>query len=382
MTKQEFLSSFNFKSERDQSLTERAYETLMGNIYEEDTYLWSPYKCASPCKSKFFGIWNWDSAFHAIGFSRWSAELARDSILGFFKFQEENGTLPDVAFTDNTVVRGFSKPPVFPWACKIVYERTGSKDKEFLKEMYPKLAKNINWWENARCKNGLFSYNADEDPKSADYLVHVMFESGWDNAVRWDNGITNLWALDLNCFMVDAYRALAFIAGQLGLSDDYKVWSDKEQKLVNLINEKMWDDENGYYGDTYIETGKVSSVFSPASFMPLYINISSEDRAAKMAKIAEVSFEGRMPTVSFDNPKYSNDYWRGPTWLNVAYFAAKGLKNYNFPVADAIKEWILTVCDSNKGGIYENYNSRTGEGLYCDKFCWSSVFIIEFIMNW
>ena len=84
---------------------------------------------------------------------------------------------------------------------------------------------------------------------------------------------------------------------------------------------------------------------------------------------------------SFDNPQYSSDYWRGPTWLNVAYFAAKGHKNYNFYVADKIKENILDMCYQNKDGIYENYDSITGRGLCCNHFSWSCVFIIEFILG-
>ena len=100
-----------------------------------------------------------------------------------------------------------------------------------------------------------------------------------------------------------------------------------------------------------------------------------------MRMIAENYFKDKMPTVSYDNPGYSNDYWRGPTWLNVAYFAAKGLKNYGFEVADRIKENILNMCFDEKGGIFENYDSITGKGLCCDHFSWSSVFIIEFILN-
>ena len=61
-----------------------------------------------------------------------------------------------------------------------------------------------------------------------------------------------------------------------------------------------------------------------------------------------------MPTVSYDNPNYSTNYWRGPTWLNVAYFAAKGLKNYHFDdTADKIRipflnGWKVTVTKFTK----------------------------------
>ena len=100
-----------------------------------------------------------------------------------------------------------------------------------------------------------------------------------------------------------------------------------------------------------------------------------------MAEIAKTRFEGKMPTVSFDNPAYSLDYWRGPTWLNVAYFAAKGLKNYGFAVADQIKASILSMCAKDKEHIYENYDAKAEKGQYCNHFSWSCVFIIEFILN-
>jgi neutral trehalase len=115
--------------------------------------------------------------------------------------------------------------------------------------------------------------------------------------------------------------------------------------------------------------------------MPLYICIATEERANRMKNVAVENFKYKMPTVPFDRPEYSNDYWRGPTWLNVAYFAAKGLRNYGFDMADKIKESILDMCHSEKRGIFENYDSVTGRGLCCDHFSWSCVFINEFILN-
>ena len=100
-----------------------------------------------------------------------------------------------------------------------------------------------------------------------------------------------------------------------------------------------------------------------------------------MGELAQKRFNSKMPTVSFDDPGYSNDYWRGPTWLNVAYFAAKGLHDYGLAVGNEIKESILDMCHNEKDGIFENYDSKTGEGLCCDHFSWSSVFIVEFILN-
>lgn len=366
-------------NDRDKELAKRAYCTLMGNVYPNEGFLWSPYRCITPGKNNFHGIWNWDSAFHAVGVSRWDIQLAKESILGFLQFQREDGLLPDVIWENGEIVSTFSKPPVFAWAAEIVYKR--DKNIDFIKEIYPKLVRNMDYWLKNRCYDGLFFYDAD-NKQTKDYLTRVKYESGWDNSVRWDKGITEYWAIDLNCFMVMSYRSLSFMAAELDLKDDCKKWKKKEIILSELINNKMWDSEKGYYADTNKFTGEVSDVLSPASFMPLYIRIATKEQAKCMEIVEQENFKCKMPTVPFDNPEYSNDYWRGPTWLNVAYFAAKGLKNYGFDVADKIKESILNMCFDEKDGIYENYDSMTGKGLYCDHFSWSCVFILEFILNW
>lgn len=378
MTREEWKVFSEKFGERDSELLMRTYDTLMGNVYEDNGYLWSPYRCVTPGKTTFPGIWNWDSAFHAIGISRWDTELAKESILGFIQFQKENGIFPDLVYENGEVISSYTKPPVFAWATEILYKRTN--DKAFIEEVYPKLCFNEEFWRNYRCYEGLFFYDAD-DKEADDYITRVRYESGWDNSVRWDDGITEYWAIDLNCFMVMFYRSLSYLANELGLSDDVSKWNKREEELVSLINEKMWDNENKYYADTNRFTSKVSSALSPASFMPLFVEIASTEQAEAMAEIATNVFKEKMPTVPVESDAYSNDYWRGPTWLNVAYFAAKGLKNYNLPVADRIKENILNMCHNEKGGIYENYDSVTGKGLYCDHFSWSSVFINEFILN-
>ena len=371
----EFLGQF---SERDSELLLRTYDVLMNNVYESGNYLWMPYRCISPGKETFQGIWNWDSAFHSVGVSRYDYQLAKEGVLGFLKFQKENGFLPDCIFEDGTIVESCSKPPVFAWAAQEMYKREG--DLDFLKEIYPKLSRNVDFWENERLYNGLFFYDAS-NKESETYLTYAKYESGWDNSVRWDNGITNHWPIDLNCYMVMFYRSMSFFANELGIIADAEKWGRKHKELSELINQKMWNGENRYYADVNRFTGEYSTVLSPASFMPLYIDIATVERADAMRIIAEDKFNYKMPTVSFDNPQYSNDYWRGPTWLNVAYFAAKGLKNYKFEVADKIKDNILNMCYNEKNGIYENYDSVTGKGLCCDHFSWSCVFITEFILN-
>lgn len=384
LSKQEWLNVEMQNNETENHLLNLAYNILMSNVYEPEGYPWSPYRCISPARNlpgfagSFTGVWNWDSAFHAVGVSRWDTALAREALLGFMQFQKDNGLFPDVIFENGKLVDQFSKPPLLGWACEIVYKR--DKSIEFLQKVYPMLVKNETYWVKNRMTGGLLHYDS-EDKGSKNYEVNVRYESGWDNSVRWDKNIVDMWAIDLNCFMVMNYRALGYMANELSLPEEARMWSDKAEQMSMLINERLWDERNGWYSDANSLTREISDVLSPASFMPLYIGIASKDQACAMAEIAESKFEGKMPTVSFDNPEYSLDYWRGPTWLNVAYFAAKGLKNYDFAVADKIRASVLSMCAKDKEHIYENYDAKAEKGQYCNHFSWSCVFIIEFILN-
>ena len=367
----------------EQALLDRAYQTLMGNLYEKEGCPWSPYRLFSPGRPRFPGVWNWDTAFHSMGVSRWDPALAREGILGFLRFQGEDGILPDVIFEDGRVVAAYSKPPVFGWAAELVYKR--EPNRAFLEEVYPKLVKNEQWWREQRCCDGLFYYDSADKGEPL-YEKHIRYESGWDNSVRWDSFIGDQWPIDLNCFMILFYRALGFFALELGRSAEE--WAARERELTELVNTRLW---NGtYYADAHRFSGAISAVLTPASFMPLFAGIASQEQAEKMAVIAAdpQKFNGHMPTVAYDAPGYELEYWRGPVWLNVAYFAAKGLKNYGFPVADTIRKNILTLVEEEKRGIFENYDSRTNRGLdkahriRCANFSWSAVFIIEFILGW
>lgn len=375
-----------YVSERDNELLDRCIATLIKNIPTDPNLPWYPKRCVVPAIPRLYGIWNWDTAFHAVGLSHFDTEIARENIVTFMQYQNENGMPPDVVWARNgEVVRDFSKPPVMPWAAQKVCEV--EEDIDFIKEVYPKFIRWEKFLTDNRQDRGLFYYDVtqpkDRTLTDEEYKLWLGYDTGWDNAVRWDNGVANLYTIDLNCYMVMYYRAMSYLATKLQINQDVLMWNKKEKELIELINEKLWDDDNKYYVDVDRFTGEKSRVLSPASFMPLYIEIASKERADYMNKLAsdKNKFFPGMPTVAYDDPEYSQGYWRGLTWLNVAYFAAKGLKNYGYDTADKIKDYILDMVSEIKTGIYENYDSLNREGRNSDYFSWSAVFIIEFILN-
>ncbi len=372
-------------SEREKNLLGRAYDTLAGNTMDSGSEPWAPYRCISPWVGNHVssGIWNWDSAFHAMACAYFDTDQAKDCLQGFMQYQLPNGMFPDVVFSTGEVVDGFTKPPVLPWSAYTVYEKCG--DKEFLSKCYRRFIDNEAFWVNERKHGDLFHYSSqgtDEEIAKNDYL-HARYESGWDNSPRWDAPVVDYWPIDLNCFMVTFYRSMKKIADVL--SADGTTWSEKEAALTSSILEKLYDKEQACFVDRNFKTGEFSKVITPASFMPLFINIATKEQAEAMHHIGSdpVRFYPGMPSVSYDDPTYSTGYWRGPTWLNIAYFAAKGMKQYGYlDTANGIREFILSMVEDNADGIYENYNSKTREGMYWHSFSWSACFVIEFILNW
>lgn len=366
-------------SVRDAGLLERASGLLEDNILREGEYPWGELHGIVPSRSTYAGVWNWDSAWHAMAVSRWDSELAYEQCELFFATQQDDGMLIDVQYADGRIGNGASKPPVFPWAFCVVYRK--NPDRKRLKKAYEVYTKMEGYWVAKRKTGPLFHYDAAYDDGHVD--MYAKCESGWDTSVRFDEGVTNLWAIDLNCYMITVYRSLAFMAEELG--ERALLWKTKEAELTEAVKTYLWDEEMGIYTDAYSDTKKRSRVLSPASFMPLFIRIASNEQAERMAKLCSdrEKFYPGMPTVSYDDPCYQQaDYWRGPTWINTAYFALKGLKDYGFTeLADRMRQTILDWCAEEKEYIFEYYDSRTGKGLGAKNFGWSAAFIIEFILN-
>lgn len=384
LTKDEWLTSVKDKvSPRNLNLLSRAYDTLAANTVSGPDTPWAPYRCISPWIKFDTGIWNWDTAFHAMATSYFDTELAKDCLRGFMKFQKPDGMFPDVVYLSGSRVEDLTKPPVLPWAALTVYKHDG--DKDFLRECYPRFVANEKFWVTRRKYNGLFHYSSEGTPEEVakNNYLHARYESGWDNSPRWDSPVVDYWPIDLNCFMITFYRSMSEIAAVIG--EDSSKWKALEGELTNTVLERLWDPAQQAFLDYDFKRGSHSHVITPASFMPLFIGIANQEQAAAMHRIGAdpARFFPGMPSVSYDDPTYSTEYWRGPTWLNLAFFATKGLKNYGFiETADAIREFVLSMVDENKDGIYENYNSKERKGLYWHSFSWSACFVIEFILNW
>ncbi|WP_299522135.1 trehalase family glycosidase [uncultured Lutibacter sp.] len=347
----------------------------------------------------FHGFWSWDSWKHAAGLSYYNTDLAKNQMRALFDFQNEDGFIVDCVYRDTTIeAHNFrdTKPPLSAWAVAKIYKK--DKDIEFVKELYPKLKKYHEWWYNKRDhdKDGLCEYGSTDGT-----LVAAKWESGMDNAIRFDDskilrnedGAYSLdqESVDLNAYLYAEKLYLAKLAESLNLIDDVEIYKKEAAILKSSIQQQFFDEEDGWFYDTNLKGNKFIKGEGSEGWTALWANAATQEQAeaVKIIMMNSEKFYTKIPfqTMSADHPKFDplNGYWRGPNWLDQAYFGVKGLRNYGFnKEADRATIQILKGAEGVLGkgkSIRENYHPLTGEGLNAQNFSWSAAHIIMLLTN-
>ena len=381
----------------------------------------------------FNGFWPWDSWKQAVATARFDPNLAKDNIRALFDYQitssdpirpYDAGMVPDTVFYNKDSQRGGdggnwnernSKPPLAAWAVWQVYQQTS--DKEFLKEMFPKLQAYHQWWYTNRDynKNGIAEYGATVHPDNnskKEIVLAAAWESGMDNAPRFDieparggdsgvqvneiknaEGIVvgytiNQESVDLNSYLYAEKRILAEMSEALNLPFA-RQYLDEAKILAQFIQTHMFDPKTGAFYD--IQIGKdgqqvllTSRGKAAETYIPLWAKAATEEQAARLRDLMMdpnvFNTLIPLPTVAKDNPRFAPEkYWRGPVWLDQTYFGIAGLYHYGFH--EEANTLIKKVFSNSRGlmenaPIYENYNPLTGAPLNAPGFSWSAGMLL------
>lgn len=338
----------------------------------------------------FQGFWAWDSWKHAAALALYDPQLAKDQVRAMYDYVEDDGFIPDVVYRDNIIEENNyrdTKPPLSAWAVWKIYEADG--DKTFLKELFPKLQKQHRWWYTFRDHDldGLAEYGSTDGT-----LIAAKWESGMDNGVRFDqssllkNGKNayslNQESVDLNAYLYAEKEYLAKIASVLGLNDEKRQFLNSAATLKIKIQDQFFDEKTGWFYDTSLDGTEVIKVRGSEGWIPLFTEAATPEQAARMKEIMmdPKHFNLKVPlqTLDAEHPAFEPDggYWRGPNWLDQAYFGIVGLQNYGYETeANELAHKLLHnaegVLMSDKA-IRENYNPLTGEGLEAQNFSWSA----------
>jgi len=347
----------------------------------------------------FNGFWSWDSWKHAVGLSYYDNELAKNQMRAMFDFQSEDGFIVDCIFRDTTIEPHNyrdTKPPLSVWAVAKIYEK--DKDIEFVKAFYPKLKKYHNWWYNKRDhdQDGLCEYGSTDGT-----VIAAKWESGMDNAIRFDNskilknskGAYSLdqESVDLNAYLYAEKLYLSELAMIINNLADAKSLKADAEVLKEKIQQQFYDPEDGWFYDTNLEGNTFIKGEGSEGWTPLWANAATQEQASAVKEklMNPKKFYTKVPfqTMSADHDRFDplEGYWRGPNWLDQAYFAVKGLRNYGFDTeADKATIQIIEGAEGVLGkgkSIRENYHPLTGVGLNAQNFSWSAAHLIMLLQN-
>ncbi|HVU53886.1 MAG TPA: trehalase family glycosidase, partial [Puia sp.] len=233
-----------------------------------------------PTYNYFDGFWAWDSWKHAAACALFAPELAKDNIRCMFDYQDKEGMIADCVFIDTTRNNyRNTKPPLAAWAVWEIYRHTG--DRDFVREMYPKLLAYHAWWYTHRDHdhNGLCEYGSNNGEAKA-----AAWESGMDNAVRFDSAVLlpngpAAWSfdqesVDLNSFL---YLEKYLLAKMAALQKDRvreKELLSAAHRLKLQINELMYDPVSGYYYDIRIGAKTCRLLKGPEGWEPLWTGLA------------------------------------------------------------------------------------------------------------
>jgi glutaredoxin len=358
-------------------------------------------------------IFNPDFIHHFPGSDYWKADNSKKVPAGIF-------------------TSGISQPPVH--ASMIADLPALDPDTEralsFLKEMYPKIKKLHDF------------YFVERDPADENLvsIVHP-WESGLDNAPLWDEPLaaitdTSEWALSIqkkydalaeqgdrpkrtyiekysylvenlyknnyewkkisanhpfliqgvlfNSILCKSELDLAKIAEALGY--DSQVHYERADKLKTAVNKKFYDDTEGIYYNFDLVHQKPIKRDTIFSYMPLFAGIPDRDTAKVVLDtlrthcfcIADMDCVA-IPSYDLRQVDYEGEfYWRGPVWVNINWYIAKGVRQYGeTELSDWIENSLIALAD--RYGFYEYYDPDTGKGLGEKDFSWTAALIIDLV---
>lgn len=302
-------------------------------------------------------MWLWDSAFHAIGLRHLDPALARDALAAVLDVQNDDGMIAHQHSPLRSSV--ITQPPVLTLAACLIDR--ADPDPAWLESLYPKLCRYVQWDLDHRDSDG---------QGLAEWMIEGNVncrsgESGMDNSTRFDSA-RQLDAVDFNAFLALETELLAVLARRLGRADDAQRWSDRQQTLCRLINQRLWSESRGLYMDCFADTGEPTSILSGAAFLPLLSAAPSPEQARRLATHLDNpdTFATAVPIASIapGSPGYAKDMWRGPMWVNLNWLVALGLDRHGLhdhaqrlrrSTMHEIECWYLQL-----GSLYEYYDTQ------------------------
>jgi hypothetical protein len=353
------------------------------------------YSYTRPSPGRYPWQWYWDSCFAAIAWRRIDPGRSRSELRTLLSAQRPDGFVGHTIFWDRPVSwtrlpfynvasrRAFQtetiQPPLLAWAWQLA---VGDPADE------PAIGRQADW----------LAANRDLEGDGLLWIVQPD-ESGLDASPKFDP----IWGRRANSrigfpLLVDRNRRLGFDARRVRARGGPVVcevvvntlWSLSLQALgrpsgTPALVERLWDERAGAFFDEVQPGADRPAVLTCGSLAPLALPDLPEEIGRRLVEEhlldpAEFMTPVAPPSVAACEASYAprgghgpiRRYWRGPTWINTAWFAWLGLKRLGYEEeARAMAAGLIDAVE--REGLREYYDPRDGRGLGARDFAWSAL---------
>lgn len=347
----EALPEFRIPGEEIEKLYYRACSVMLSSINSSSGIIKSDY-ITQKCQNKSY-MHSFYSAISTLGLRHIAPDIAKSTLESILSSQAGDGMISGKV-TPKDKDHGIT-PPVLAWCMWELYQVNG--DKEMLSNAYAPLKKYIHYIIETRDinKNLIFEWQMGEQLLGE--------ESTMDNSPRFDDGII-LDCVDLTSYVANEASYMKLIADEIDKHGEALYWGVTFERIKGAVNDLLFDEDDKIYYDRAVVSNMLKKVKSSAAFLPLFAGICDNRHAMSLLKLLNTNdrFNRKygIPSVSYDSPEYSNDWWRGPMHIYMNYFAAKGLEKY--AMHDKANELKAKSLDAvmkefhNSGVFYEYYS--------------------------
>ncbi len=263
-------------------------------------------------------------------------------------------------------------PPIISYSIIELSKLIG--DKDVCSESMEWMEENLTWWEQYRFfpEVGLFGYKNMR-------VEDIATETEQYNSPRWWNQYKgdrwkkcapkknrNIISVDLNAQMADYYQNLGVIALCKEEHQVAREFFDTAEILIDNMHKLLWDNNKKFYFDYDLDMGWKQPLFTSSSFWSLFGGcVFKQDLNDYVNHLTnpEKFWSISIPSIAFDSPFYSDDFWAGPAWISLNYWIIVGLHRYNLgSLASQIGLKVLKCLENsyyNYNKIFEFYNPQT-----------------------
>ena len=361
-----------------------------------------PYAYTSPSPGRYPWQWYWDSCFAAIVWRRFDPERARRELESLLAAATPEGFIGHTIFWGEPVdrLRGLFynvrsradfmtstiQPPLLAWAWEIAVGNPA---------LEPGIIRHHELVARERDLDGdglLWIVQPDESGLDAS----PMFDTPWgwrsDGRLGFPLLVRHNRRLDFDLRRIAEAGGPVLCGPMTNVAAGLSRLALGRPSLTPTLIERLYDERTGLFGQVVRRSRSrrredQRRVVTWAALSPLALPDLPEEIGRRLVEEYLLDPERFWlpvppPSVSLDDPSFSlrdrmfflRRYWRGPTWINAAWFLWLGLRRLGYDeAATEMARRLARVVAAH--GLREYYHPFTGAGMGAQNFTWSALIL-------